>query len=77
MNSWLKSQLSRELLPTQLEAIFESTTVIGTLSPGLQGAVKRVFAQGFNLQMRIIVGFAAAQFPATALMCQNKTIRVI
>lgn len=76
MNSWLDSKLSLILTPEQLNDILRSTDTIKTFQPTLQAGVRTVFAQGYNLQFRIVIGFTVAQFLATLLMWQKKAIRV-
>lgn len=71
MNSALKANLKNVLPPVQLAALLESTSVIATLEPTTSHIVKEVFARNFNLQMKIVAGIAAGQFPAAALMWRN------
>ena len=69
LNSHLKSHLAPPLLsPDQLSRLLQSTSQIQTFAPQLQEVVRDVFASGYNLQMKVITGFAAAQFPAVMLM---------
>lgn len=42
--------------------------MMATFTPGIRKSVQEVFAQGYNLQYKIMAGLAAAQFPAAALM---------
>jgi len=76
MYSWSKSQFLQILTPEQVEALLQTTTVISSFTPQIQESVRQILAQGYNLQMRILIGLAAAQFPATALMWQKKPIRL-
>lgn len=69
LNSYLKSHLAPPLLTTeQLDSLLLSTAVISKFESELQTAVKGVFASGYNLQMKVVTGFAAAQFPALLMM---------
>lgn len=42
--------------------------MILTFPPQLQELARDVFSAAFSLQMKVIVGFGAAQLPAIALM---------
>lgn len=76
MNSWLKSKLSPILPAEELSALLETTTTISMFPPDLQKAVRIIFAKGYNLQMKAVLGFAVAQFPATLLMWTRKPLSV-
>ena len=69
LNSYLKTHLAPPALnPDQLSRLLQSTTVIRTFSPQLQVTVRDLFARGYNLQMKVFTGFAAAQFPSILMM---------
>lgn len=60
----------------QSHLLFESTAIIASFPMDIQTVVRSVFGQAFNLQMKIMLGFATAQIPATLLMWQRKPLRV-
>lgn len=63
------AQLPSLLPPEDLKAILISTAAIAELpSAELQMQVKMVFAHGFSLQWKAILGFIAAQVPAALLL---------
>jgi hypothetical protein len=69
LNSYLKSHLAPPVLTTeQLDSLLLSTAVISKFEPELQTVVKGVFASGYSLQMKVVTGFAAAQFSAILMM---------
>ena len=77
MNSWTESALSPLLASDQLAAILQTTAAINALQPAdLQTAVRTLLGNGYIIQMRIMIGFAVAQFPATLLVWQTKQIRI-
>jgi hypothetical protein len=76
MNSWLKSHLSQTLTPSQLAALLESTDTLAALPASVQNIVRLVFAQGYTLQMKIVTGVAALQFPAILMMWKRKQLEV-
>lgn len=75
-NSWFKNELSDSLSSQQIFSIFKSTEVINTLPASLQTMVRHDFAESFNLQMRIVLGFAAGGILTTLLMWQKVQINV-
>ena len=76
MNTYIRKHLADYLSPTQISTLLETTEAFESLSPQVADTVKTIFAQGYNLQMRIMIGFSAAQLPATLLMWQKKQILV-
>ena len=76
INSYLRNRLAGLLPPDQIAAVLQSTDALGTLPPALAETVRGIFARGYNLQLRIMIGFSAAQIPVTFLMWQRKQIVV-
>ena len=76
LNRYVKSHLSTVLPPEQINKLLKSTQAFKTLAPNVAETVRLVFANGFNLQMKIMIGFSAAQIPATLLMWQKEQVRV-
>ncbi len=72
MNSYLKSKLKNAIPQKDLEALLQTTSVLTTFDPGSLHLVREVFAAGYNIQFRIMIGFAAAQFLAGALMWKGR-----
>lgn len=66
-NGVVRPKLEHILSLAQLRALLQSTAVIQSFQPELQSGVRSIFAEGFNLQMRIMIGFGAAQIPAALL----------
>jgi hypothetical protein len=40
----------------------------------MQTSIRTIFGQGYNVQMVIMIGFAAAQIPASLLMWTKKPL---
>ena len=76
MNGWLGSRLPSLLTPQQIAAVQSDPQVIQSFSLSLQDSVRTVYGDGYNLQFKIIIGFAAAQFLGAALMWQKVPLRV-
>jgi uncharacterized protein YdhG (YjbR/CyaY superfamily) len=51
--------------------LLEKTETIKMLSPEASESVRTLFAESYNLQIRILIGFAVAKIPVTALMWTN------
>ncbi|KAI0106918.1 putative multidrug resistance protein fnx1 [Daldinia grandis] len=75
-NGWVKDQLSSLLTPSQIDRIFQSTATIYELPKQLQPNIRSTFVRGFNLEMHIVLGFAAASVLSIALMWRRNPIRV-
>ena len=76
MNNYVKSHLANYLSQDQIGNLLRTTEAFPTLPPDLADTVKRIFEDGYNLQMRVVVGFSAAQIPAALLMWQKKQVVV-
>ncbi|KAH8722881.1 major facilitator superfamily domain-containing protein [Phaeosphaeriaceae sp. PMI808] len=74
LNSYVDKHLSSTLSPTQIEALLQSSAKIHILPQDLQTVTRLVFAEGYNLQMKLLIGFSAAQIPAALLMWQKKPV---
>lgn len=62
LNNHLSDHLPKILNDTQLESVLSSTSVISSLEEPLKAQVQEVFGQGYDLQLKILIGFTAAQF---------------
>ncbi|MCJ1467259.1 hypothetical protein MMC07_005883 [Pseudocyphellaria aurata] len=68
MNGYTKNHLSAILSSEALAALLQSTEALTRFAPDVQDKVIKVFAQGYNLQYRIMIGFAGAQFLSVIMM---------
>ncbi|KAL9106453.1 MAG: hypothetical protein Q9227_008541 [Pyrenula ochraceoflavens] len=76
-NGYVRSNLRSELSTSQLTQLLQSvTTFIESLPPGIQKQVRSVFASAYDLQMKIMIGFAVAQAVAVLLMWEKKFRRL-
>lgn len=76
MNSNLKDTLLGILSTEQLEQVFRTTDAIGSLREPVKMAVQETFLKGYNVQLRILLGFSAAQLPFTLLMWQREPVKI-
>ncbi|KAI9043094.1 MFS general substrate transporter [Aspergillus affinis] len=72
----LRSRLGHQLPPSQVDAILQSTEMLTSLSPDTQDLVRQVYSAGYNLQMKILAGFAGGQVIASGLMWQKQQVMV-
>ena len=68
MNGYLRTHLTEILPPEALAALLKTTKVLATFAPDVQERVIEVFAQSYDLQYTLMIAFAAAQFPAAAML---------
>lgn len=76
LNGLLRSRLAGFLSQAQINTILQSAKSLSSFPPTTQVMVRQAFAEGFNLQMKVLAGFAAAQIPSTILMWQKEQIMV-
>lgn len=72
MNSYLTSHLSQEIGSEYLGAVLQSTEAIKEFPIGMQRLVLEKFAEGYNLQMKILAGFAELQVLCVGLLWRGK-----
>ena len=75
-NSFVRHRLSQSLSPNQIDQFLQSPEAAALFSPEIQLAIKKTFTDGFNIQLKILAGFAAAQIPSSLMMWQKKQIVV-
>ncbi|RDL41698.1 uncharacterized protein BP5553_01677 [Venustampulla echinocandica] len=75
MYSWTRTRFLGILAPDKVEILEQTTQFISEFSPEVQEKIRVIFAGGFNLQMKILIGLAALQFVATGLMWNKRPIR--
>lgn len=73
-NSWLRNALQAVLKPHQVALVFKQTGVIETFPDNVQAIVRGDFVRSFNLQMRILSGFAAVEFLFSLLLWKRDQI---
>ncbi|KAF2690332.1 putative multidrug resistance protein fnx1 [Lentithecium fluviatile CBS 122367] len=76
MNSNLKDTLVEVLSGEQLGQVFRTTEAIAGLVEPVKTAVQETFLKGYNMQLRILLGFAAAQLPFTLLMWEREPVKI-
>ncbi|KAJ6028210.1 hypothetical protein N7540_003786 [Penicillium herquei] len=72
LNGHLLKHLKGVLTAHEIHIFLENVTKIKYLSPDLQEEVRAVFAQSYGTQLKVMIGFAAAQLPAVLLLIKSK-----
>ncbi|KAI0418325.1 drug resistance transporter [Xylaria grammica] len=75
-NSLVKAKLTGILTPLQIQEVFRSSASINELSPELEDTVRRDFISSFDVQFRIVLGFAVASLISIVLLWKKKQILV-
>lgn len=71
----MRMNLSSFLSEEQISAVFRTTASIGMLPPGLQVETRRVIAEAYGLQTKIMTGFSGAALLATGLLWEKSPRR--
>lgn len=69
---YIREHLLELVPPETVLRLLEKTETLSSLRGPLLKQVRKVFADGYDLQMKLLIGFAAAQVPATLLMWTNQ-----
>jgi hypothetical protein len=72
----VRGRLLRFLSTNEVLMLLDRTSAIGSMSKMNQVLIRHAFADGFNLQMRILIGVAAGHILATALMWTRTPMRI-
>ncbi|KAL1642365.1 hypothetical protein SLS58_005439 [Diplodia intermedia] len=82
MNNYLNSHLPAAEISSggggasAAHALLQSVGSVGELPPDVREQVLRVFAEGFNLQMKIVAGFSGLQVLMVGMLWRKNQIRV-
>lgn len=71
LNGRLAHHLSGVLSSHDLHLFLENIKAIKYLTPHLQEEIKDIFADSYATQLRVMIGFAAAQLPALLLLLKS------
>lgn len=75
-NGLVRSQLSDLLSGSELETLLKSPATIALFTSDTQEIIRKTFAEGYTLQVKILAGLAAGQIPAAILMWEREQIMV-
>jgi hypothetical protein len=76
LNGFVRPRLAAYMSREQIDVLLQSAEAVTTFTPATQTMIRNTFAEGYNLQMKILAGLAAAQIPGSILMWQRKQIVV-
>ncbi|KAI9668868.1 MAG: hypothetical protein M1831_000938 [Alyxoria varia] len=68
MGNYVERRLNGILPPSAVRRVLESFSQISTVAVAQQEEARAIFGEGFNLEMRVLIGFCAAQIPASFLI---------
>lgn len=72
----LRNHLLRLLPVAQVSALLETTDLLNTLPSATQAAVRTAFGNSYNIEMKIMIGFAAAEVVVSLLLLTRKPIKL-
>lgn len=75
-NGLVRSRLETLITQDQLAQLLKYPGAIVSFPTDVQDAIPIAFAEGYKLQLKIMAGLAAGQFPVTFLMWQKEQIMV-
>ena len=76
LNGYVRSRLLGFLSSDQVGALLATSASVSSFPLEVQEKIRNVFGQGYNIDMKILIGLAAAQLPASLVMWQKKPIMV-
>lgn len=71
LNHLVKSKLRTVLSPNQLANLLESVSTMKYLPSSSRQAVRDVYAQGYDTQMKILTAFSGVAIVATLMMVER------
>lgn len=77
MNSTLTSRLTHTIGPERLAAVLQNTAAMREFPTEMRKSVLHAFADGYNLQMKILTGLAGVQLVAVGMLWRKKQISVV
>lgn len=77
LNNHLRSSLAGLISAEDLAKLLQSTALIRLLPAELQAQVLAAFSDGYNLQMKIMAGFAGAQLLTVGMLWRKNQISVV
>ncbi|PLB51489.1 MFS general substrate transporter [Aspergillus steynii IBT 23096] len=77
LNTHLTDGLASFLAPEQIDAVKDTAQAIDKFPEAVQIDVRRTFAEAYNLQMKMVGGFALAQVLVIAMIWKKHQIRIV
>jgi len=76
LNSHLSSKLSGLLTTSELQALLRDISIVDTFPQNLQDSVGEIFGKAYSLNIKVMIGFAAAQFLAAGLLWRRPQLSI-
>ncbi|KAK8060029.1 MFS multidrug transporter [Apiospora saccharicola] len=77
LNNHLASYLPPLLTPSEMQQVAQALSFVNSLPDATQEAVRQVFTDGYNSQMRVMLYFSAANWLRAALLLWEKKLRSV
>lgn len=68
MNEKVTAGLKNFISPGTLAELSQNASTLVTLPPSVQAQVVEVYSEGYDLQFKMVLGFASAQFLAAMML---------
>ncbi len=75
-NNHLQTRLSAFLTSEQVKSLLDSTDNMGALNDSLQHHAKRVYAEAYDLELKVILAFAFAALLVLLILIEKKPRRL-
>lgn len=72
LNNHVRDGLATVISSQDLNTLLHTTAIIDTLPGSAQTVIKTVYSEGYNLQMRVMIAFSAAQIFGVGLMWERR-----
>ena len=76
LSKYIHHSLTLDILPQQVTSVLQSVSSISDLDVATEKAVRRVFAERYNQQMRIMTYFSAVVFLVSLLTWERQSRRM-
>ena len=72
LNNHVQAKLSSVLTPQQLQRLLQNSMELGHFTKDMQSVVRGIYSDSYNLQMKVMIGFGAAQVLGLGLMWEGE-----
>lgn len=77
-NAYVKANLQQTVSPGEVSGVLDSfSKTLASLSPEAQGTVRDTFAKAYDIEISILIGFAAAQVLAVGLLWERQLRKLV
>ena len=76
LNNHVRDNLAPVISPQNVHTLLHTPAIIDTFPNSVQMVIKSVYSAGYNLQMKVMIAFSAAQILGVVLMWERKLRKV-